>query len=93
MSKEVKITADEARQIYNESLSGSQLILDELYKKIKKAAKSERILKEYIPRGALEVYHKDIKPALISDGYDVEIKEYRDDIPAIQVAGTINIIW
>jgi len=94
MSSDKFITADEASKLASQAPIASDIILNRLYGKIKKASRSmELSTSELIPRGELMIYKSTIKRALEEQGYTVVVKEFKKVAPCMDHAAMLLIGW
>ncbi len=94
MSSEKFISADEASQLASQAPVASDIILNRIYRKIKKASRSmELSTSELIPRGELMIYKSTIKNSLEEQGYTVVVKEFRKVAPCMDHVAMLLVGW
>lgn len=90
------ITADKASQIVSKCSSHKDLILNDIYSKIRKAAteKNPKLSLSYmIARGDMGMMKKEIKPILKANGYSISIIKYKKIIPIMDNVGRLRVEW
>ena len=90
------ITADEASQAAGKGSTLTDLILNDIYSKIRKAssAKEPEISLSYmIPRGRMAMMEKKIQPALEANGYTISIIKYKKIAPIMDNVGVLLVGW